>query len=57
MPFVYNFWPLHNFFAIYQGPGTVYPNPPGAWIPEDFPGGQGQDLQNVKARRNIEMQM
>lgn len=28
------------FFAIYQGPGTVYPNPPGAWIPEDFPGAQ-----------------
>ncbi len=25
-------------FAIYQGPGTAYPNPVGAWIPEDFPG-------------------
>ena len=26
------------WFAIYQGPITVYPNPPGAWIPEDSPG-------------------
>ena len=25
--------PFH--FAIYQGPGTVYPNPAGAWIPEN----------------------
>jgi gliding motility-associated-like protein/uncharacterized repeat protein (TIGR01451 family) len=30
--------PFH--FAIYQGPGTVYPNPPGAWLPENPPGSQ-----------------
>ncbi len=28
--------PFH--FAIYQGPGTVYPNPPGAWLSENPPG-------------------
>lgn len=28
------------WFAIYQGPLTVYPNPAGAWIPEDVPGSQ-----------------
>ncbi|NND24600.1 MAG: T9SS type B sorting domain-containing protein [Flavobacteriaceae bacterium] len=28
------------FFSIYQGPGSVYPNPPGSWIPEDSPGSQ-----------------
>lgn len=26
------------FFSIYQGPISVYPNPPGSWIPEDAPG-------------------
>src|SRR5690606_33377586 len=26
------------FFSIYQGPISVYPNPPGTWIPEDAPG-------------------
>lgn len=26
------------FFSIYQGPTSVYPNPPGSWIPEDSPG-------------------
>ena len=26
------------FFSIYQGPVSVYPNPPGSWIPEDSPG-------------------
>ncbi|MCF6307529.1 MAG: T9SS type B sorting domain-containing protein [Flavobacteriaceae bacterium] len=30
--------PFH--FAIYQGPGTVYPNPTGAWIPENPLGSQ-----------------
>ncbi len=25
------------FFSIYQGPISVYPNPPGSWIPEDAP--------------------
>jgi len=25
------------FFSIYQGPISVYPNPPGSWIPEDSP--------------------
>lgn len=30
--------PFH--FAIYQGPGTVYPNPAGAWIPENPIGSQ-----------------
>jgi gliding motility-associated-like protein len=28
------------FFSIYQGPISVYPNPPGSWIPEDAPGSQ-----------------
>ncbi|WP_353778043.1 T9SS type B sorting domain-containing protein [Winogradskyella sp. 3972H.M.0a.05] len=28
------------FFSIYQGPVSVYPNPPGSWIPEDSPGSQ-----------------
>ena len=28
------------FFSIYQGPVSVYPNPPGSWIPEDAPGSQ-----------------
>ena len=28
------------FFSIYQGPVSVYPNPPGTWIPEDAPGSQ-----------------
>ncbi|MEZ4802951.1 MAG: T9SS type B sorting domain-containing protein [Gelidibacter sp.] len=28
------------YFSIYQGPISVYPNPPGSWIPEDFPGSQ-----------------
>ncbi len=28
------------FFSIYQGPISVYPNPPGSWIPEDVPNGQ-----------------
>ena len=28
------------FFSIYQGPTSVYPNPPGTWIPEDSPGSQ-----------------
>ena len=28
------------FFSIYQGPISVYPNPPGSWIPEDSPGSQ-----------------
>ena len=28
------------FFSIYQGSISVYPNPPGSWIPEDFPGSQ-----------------
>lgn len=26
------------YFSIYQGPISVYPNPPGSWIPEDSPG-------------------
>ena len=30
--------PFH--FAIYQGPGTVYPLPVGAWLPENPPGSQ-----------------
>ncbi|BAO77315.1 T9SS type B sorting domain-containing protein [Winogradskyella sp. PG-2] len=25
------------FFSIYQGPISVYPNPPGSWLPEDAP--------------------
>jgi gliding motility-associated-like protein len=28
------------FFAIYEGPTTVYPNPIGSWIPEDAFGSQ-----------------
>ncbi len=28
------------YFAIYQGPGTVYPLPAGAWIPENPAGSQ-----------------
>ena len=28
------------FFSIYQGPISVYPNPPGSWVPEDTPGSQ-----------------
>ncbi|MGJ8593794.1 MAG: T9SS type B sorting domain-containing protein [Aquaticitalea sp.] len=28
------------FFSIYQGPISVYPNPPGSWLPEDAPGSQ-----------------
>ncbi|GAB5398531.1 MAG: T9SS type B sorting domain-containing protein [Aureisphaera sp.] len=28
------------WFTIYQGPISVYPNPPGSWIPEDAPGSQ-----------------
>jgi gliding motility-associated-like protein len=28
------------FFSIYQGPISVYPNPPGSWLPEDVPGSQ-----------------
>ena len=28
------------FFSIYQGPISVYPNPPGSWIPEDTAGSQ-----------------
>ncbi|NNC45320.1 MAG: chromophore lyase, partial [Winogradskyella sp.] len=28
------------YFSIYQGPISVYPNPPGSWIPEDSPGSQ-----------------
>ncbi|WP_298899907.1 T9SS type B sorting domain-containing protein [uncultured Psychroserpens sp.] len=28
------------FFSIYQGPISVYPNPPGSWIPEDTPGSE-----------------
>ncbi len=28
------------FFSIYQGSISVYPNPPGSWIPEDSPGSQ-----------------
>ncbi|SDS34126.1 gliding motility-associated C-terminal domain-containing protein [Formosa sp. Hel1_31_208] len=28
------------FFSIYQGPISVYPNPPGSWIPEDMAGTQ-----------------
>ncbi|OUS00122.1 chromophore lyase [Flavobacteriales bacterium 33_180_T64] len=28
------------FFSIYQGPISVYPNPPGSWLPEDSPGSQ-----------------
>ncbi len=28
------------WFTIYQGPISSYPNPPGSWIPEDFPGSQ-----------------
>ena len=28
------------FFSIYQGPSSVYPNPPGSWIPEDTAGSQ-----------------
>ncbi|WP_339614633.1 T9SS type B sorting domain-containing protein [uncultured Winogradskyella sp.] len=28
------------FFSIYQGPISIYPNPPGSWIPEDVPGSE-----------------
>ncbi len=28
------------FFAIYEGPTTIYPNPVGSWIPEDAVGSQ-----------------
>tara|TARA_R110002124_G_scaffold138576_6_gene302168 strand:+ start:102213 stop:111887 length:9675 start_codon:yes stop_codon:yes gene_type:complete len=28
------------WFSIYQGPISVYPNPPGSWIPESPPGSQ-----------------
>jgi gliding motility-associated-like protein/uncharacterized repeat protein (TIGR01451 family) len=35
------------FFAIYQGPGTIYPNPPGAWLPEDAPGSQSATFNGL----------
>ncbi len=28
------------YFSIYQGPTSVYPDPPGSWLPEDSPGSQ-----------------
>jgi len=35
------------WFAIYQGPGTVYPLPAGAWQPENPPGSQSTIFQNL----------
>lgn len=37
--------PFH--FAIYQGPGTVYPLPAGAWLPENPPGSQSTIFSNL----------
>ncbi|OZV68454.1 chromophore lyase [Winogradskyella aurantia] len=35
------------FFSIYQGPISVYPNPPGSWIPEDSFGSQSATFTNL----------
>ena len=35
------------FFSIYEGPSSVYPNPPGSWIPEDAPGSQSATFTNL----------
>ena len=35
------------YFSIYQGPASVYPNPPGSWIPEDFLGSQNATFNNL----------
>jgi len=37
--------PFH--FAIYRGPGTVYPLPPGAWLAENPPGSQSVKFTNL----------
>lgn len=35
------------FFSIYQGPGSVYPNPSGSWISEDAPGSKSATFSNL----------
>ncbi len=35
------------FFSIYQGPTSIYPNPPGSWFPEDSPGSQSATFTNL----------
>jgi len=35
------------WFTIYQGPISVYPNPPGSWIPEDVPGSQSATFNGL----------
>lgn len=35
------------FFSIYQGPISIYPDPPGSWIPEDVPGGQSATFSGL----------
>ncbi|MEM7087363.1 MAG: T9SS type B sorting domain-containing protein [Bacteroidota bacterium] len=35
------------WFTIYQGPISVYPNPPGSWIPEDTPGSQSATFNGL----------
>ena len=37
--------PFH--FSIYQGPISVYPNPPGSWIPEDSVGSQSATFNGL----------
>lgn len=35
------------FFSIYQGPSSVYPNPPGSWLAEDAPGSKSATFTNL----------
>ncbi len=35
------------WFTIYQGTVSVYPNPPGSWIPEDAPGSQSATFNGL----------
>ncbi len=35
------------FFSIYEGPVSVYPNPPGTWLPEDSPGSQNATFSGL----------
>lgn len=37
------------YFAIYEGPTTVYPNPVGSWIPEDTFGSQSATFTGLMA--------
>jgi large repetitive protein len=35
------------FFSIYQGPASLYPNPPGSWFAEDTPGSKQHEFTNL----------